>query len=111
MRWTKRDYPDGVPKDESRRHRHVASAALDEDCQVPAVMTLRSEPSVEVRCSACAATYTDEQWRLLQVGPEVSDQELRRNVRFWPREIVIEVRRCSRCGHLIPAKRRTTTSP
>jgi hypothetical protein len=100
-----------VSKDEFRLRRHVSSAALDEGDRRQTAMTLRNEPSVEVRCSACAATYTDEQWRLLQVGPQVSDQEVRRNVRFWPREVVIEVRRCSRCGHLIPAKRRTTTSP
>jgi hypothetical protein len=48
--------------------------------------------------------YTEEQWRTLHIGQQVSSREVRQVIRNWPIELVIEVRRCVHCGHLIPAK-------
>lgn len=63
-----------------------------------------TSPAVDVRCGACGAMYTEEQWRTLHIGQRVSSQEVRQLIRNWPTELVIEVRHCVHCGHLIPAK-------
>jgi hypothetical protein len=60
-----------------------------------------------ITCGACGALYDDEVWHRLALSYRIEPGEVARLVRDWPDDICIEVRRCERCGRLLPTKRRT----
>lgn len=58
-----------------------------------------------LRCGACGGTYGEQHWSALELKERIDAGELGHLVSRWPDGTCIEVRRCSRCGHAVAAKR------
>jgi hypothetical protein len=58
-----------------------------------------------VRCSACGATYFEDEWGSLVLARRIEPSEIRRLVRGWDDGLSIEVRRCRSCSASIAVKR------
>jgi len=46
----------------------------------------------------CGSSYDAAQWSALHLVNRLSAEEVSRCVISWPSDLVIEVRRCARCG-------------
>jgi hypothetical protein len=58
-----------------------------------------------VTCSACGATYFEDEWTGLVLAQRIEPPEIHRLVRDWDDRLAIEVRRCRACSGSIAVKR------
>jgi hypothetical protein len=57
------------------------------------------------RCGRCRREYALDSWERLELIEWMVADTIRRLVTSWPREVAIEIRRCSVCGALIARKK------
>lgn len=50
-------------------------------------------------CSACRFSYTNAAWNGLPRVTTLAPEDLERHVLTWPKNRVVHVRSCARCGH------------
>jgi hypothetical protein len=55
-------------------------------------------------CGTCGARYLSDAWASLVLSQKLEPPEIRRLVREWPDNLVIEVRACGKCSASIAAK-------
>jgi hypothetical protein len=60
-------------------------------------------------CQSCGARYDDGAWLRLTLSRTLAPLELRNHVLEWPDRECVEVRSCTRCHHLIAARRSIRT--
>jgi hypothetical protein len=56
-------------------------------------------------CASCASVYTYATWAALALVHRIEAAEIARSVQHWPVGVVVEVRRCAKCGASIARKR------
>jgi hypothetical protein len=71
----------------------------------------REQMARPVTCSSCGARYEGEAWAKLALSRRIERPELCLLARDWPADTCVEVRSCSVCARLIPAKRHRVGTP
>jgi hypothetical protein len=71
----------------------------------------RAPTPTAVACNGCGTIYGEAGWRSLPLSERITPPAVRRLVSHWPEGFLIEVRRCSRCGRSIAAKRTIEEGP
>jgi hypothetical protein len=70
-----------------------------------AAMQARVRSETALACRACESVYDERAWQELALVERIEPDAVRRFVSIWPAGVCVEVRRCSRCGKSIAAKR------
>jgi hypothetical protein len=74
----------------------------------PPCMWASANPTRTTTCAACSAIYPYAEWISLSLLRRIEPVEIGHHVLDWPEGVVIDVRRCARCGAPIARKRPAT---